>query len=343
MPVLVMGQIGGFDPQQVFDGAGDVVTLPHFARAGNGAFKRLLRGFGVAVQTDRHIGQKTRADLGRVNHGAVAFDDAGAFKLLHPAQAGRGRQACAFGKVKVGNASICRQDAQYPGVYVIKFRHLLQGLPVCPQDCNLLPLNIGKTCTMTHDILLALISFAFVTSITPGPNNLMLMASGANFGFRRTVPHMLGISLGHGLMVFLVGLGLAGVFEAFPPAKLVFKVASVGYMLWLAWKIAHAGAPGTGKSGSRPLSFVQAAAFQWVNPKAWAMALGAISAYASGWVGSVLVVCAVFACVNLPSVSVWAFAGEQLRHWLTDRRRLAVFNWTMAVLLVASLWPVLRM
>ena len=195
---------------------------------------------------------------------------------------------------------------------------------------------------MSIDLFLALLSFAFVTSITPGPNNLMLMASGANFGFRRSLPHMFGISLGHGLMVFLVGLGLAGVFEAFPPAKLILKAASVVYMLWLAWKIAHAAAPQAGRAGGVPMSFVQAAAFQWVNPKAWAMALGAISAYATGGLGSVGIVCVAFACVNLPSISVWVLAGEQLRHLLTNPRRLALFNWTMAGLLVASLWPVLR-
>ena len=86
---------------------------------------------------------------------------------------------------------------------------------------------------MTYDLLLALLGFAFVTSVTPGPNNMMLLASGVNFGFRRTVPHMLGISIGHALMVFLVGLGLAGVFRAWPPALLVLKIASVAYMLWL--------------------------------------------------------------------------------------------------------------
>jgi threonine/homoserine/homoserine lactone efflux protein len=171
---------------------------------------------------------------------------------------------------------------------------------------------------------------------------MMMLASGVNFGFRRSLAHMFGISLGHGLMVFLVGLGLAGIFEAFPPAKLVLKGLSVAYMLWLAWKIAHAAAPGAGKAGGKPMTFVQAAAFQWVNPKAWAMALGAISAYGAGGIGSVLIVCVTFACVNLPSISVWVLAGEQVRHWLTDPRRLAIFNWTMAGLLIASLWPVLQ-
>lgn len=195
---------------------------------------------------------------------------------------------------------------------------------------------------MNPNLLIALISFAFVTSITPGPNNLLLMASGANFGFRRTVPHMLGISLGHAFMVVLVGLGLAGLFVAFPVARVLLKVISVAYMLWLAWKIANAAAPGDGKAGSVPMTFLQAAAFQWVNPKAWFMALGAITNYAQGaGLRSVLVVALVFACVNLPSVSVWTIAGQAMRHLLTNPNRRKVFNWTMAGLLVLSLWPVL--
>lgn len=201
---------------------------------------------------------------------------------------------------------------------------------------------------MTYELFLALLGFAFVTSVTPGPNNMMLLASGVNFGFRRTVPHMLGISMGHALMVFLVGFGLAGVFKAWPPALLVLKVASVAYMLWLAWRIAHAGAPGEGpgegKAKAQPMTFLQAAAFQWVNPKAWAMALGAVSAYVaepSAW--AYAAVAGVFACVNLPSVSVWAGAGQAVRRWLDGPGRLRAFNWTMAGLLVLSLWPVVTL
>ncbi|HOZ35008.1 MAG TPA: LysE family translocator, partial [Tabrizicola sp.] len=130
---------------------------------------------------------------------------------------------------------------------------------------------------MTHDLLLALLGFAFVTSVTPGPNNMMLLASGVNFGLRRTLPHMLGISVGHSLMVFVLGLGVAGAIQTSPRAGVVLKVVSVGYMLWLAWKIAHAAAPGEGRTGGTPFSFLQAAAFQRVNPKAWAMALGAVA------------------------------------------------------------------
>ncbi|MEF3046256.1 LysE family translocator [Pseudotabrizicola sp. L79] len=195
---------------------------------------------------------------------------------------------------------------------------------------------------MTREILFALVGFAFATSVTPGPNNMMLLASGVNFGFRRTVPHMLGVSLGHGLMVFLVGVGLAQIFTHWPGLDLALKVVSVAYMLWLAWKIAHAAPPREGDAGGRPFTFLQAAAFQWVNPKAWAMALTAVTVYAGGdgW-GAMGVVAAVFCATNLPSVSVWAYAGQALRQWLTTNRRLQVFNWTMALLLVLSLWPVL--
>ena len=197
---------------------------------------------------------------------------------------------------------------------------------------------------MSYDLILALLGFAFVTSVTPGPNNMMLLASGVNFGFARSLPHMLGISIGHSLMVFLVGLGLGGVMQAWPPAMILLKGASIGYMLWLAWKIANAGAPGQGKAAAKPFNFLQAAAFQWVNPKAWAMALGAISAYAGdGSLASVVIVAAVFAAVNLPSVSVWAAAGEVLRGWLAHPPRLRAFNWTMAGLLVLSLIPVLQL
>ncbi len=197
---------------------------------------------------------------------------------------------------------------------------------------------------MTYDILLALISFALVTSVTPGPNNMMLLASGVNFGFRRTIPHMVGISVGHSFMVFLVGLGLAGIVHSWPPALLMLKVVSVLYMCWLAWKIANSGAPNGTAGAARPMTFWQAAAFQWVNPKAWAMALTATANYASsGSVAVVAVVAVVFSLVNLPSVSVWAWGGEALRDWLQNPKALRAFNWTMAALLIASLVPVLQM
>ncbi len=202
--------------------------------------------------------------------------------------------------------------------------------------------NFGNYCGMEQELFLALVAFAFVTSVTPGPNNMMLLASGANFGFARSVPHMIGISTGHMAMTLIVGLGLVGVMLAVPMLQVVMKLLSVVYMLWLAWKLAHAAAPGEAGAKAQPMTFLQAAAFQWVNPKAWAMSLGAVAAYAPDQsLRAVAVVAVVFACVNLPSVSVWTLAGGGLRRWLTSPARLTLFNWTMAVLLVASLIPVL--
>ncbi|AZV79660.1 LysE family translocator [Parasedimentitalea marina] len=195
---------------------------------------------------------------------------------------------------------------------------------------------------MTYDLLLALALFAFVSSITPGPNNLMLMASGANFGFRRTIPHMMGVALGFVFMVLLVGAGLVQVFDTYPISYVVLKIGSVVYLLWLAWKIAHSAPINSDDESSRPMTFVQAAAFQWVNPKAWAMALTAISAYTPDQtLSAILLVGLVFGAVNLPSVSSWTVLGQQMARVLTNPRRLSLFNWTMATLLVASLYPVI--
>lgn len=192
---------------------------------------------------------------------------------------------------------------------------------------------------MNQTALLALSAFAFVSSITPGPNNMMLMASGANFGLRRTVPHALGVGLGFMLMIVLVGVGLMGLFDLFPPLGTILKVVSVVYLLWLAWKIANAAAPDT-DSGARgkPMSFVQAMLFQWVNPKAWSMALSAIALYAPDRnLAAVALVALVFGIINLPSCSAWAVMGTALRGWLSSPARLRAFNWTMAALLVGSL------
>ncbi len=194
---------------------------------------------------------------------------------------------------------------------------------------------------MTPDLMTALVAFAFVTSITPGPNNIMLMTSGANFGFRRTLPHMAGVALGFVVMAVAVGLGLVQVFEGWPAAYTILKVISVVYLLWLAWKLANAAPPEGRGTPSRPMTFLQAVAFQWVNPKAWAMALTAVTAYAPGQsVAAVLTVAAVFGAVNLPSVGSWALLGQGMRRVLSTPSRLRAFNWTMAALLVLSLWPI---
>lgn len=195
--------------------------------------------------------------------------------------------------------------------------------------------------SMTYELLSALAAFAFVTSITPGPNNLMLMSSGANFGFRRTIPHMLGVGLGFVIMLILVGTGLVGVFEAYPVSYTVLKSVSVAYLLYLAWKIANSSPPDEAGSTATPMTFLQAALFQWVNPKAWAMALTAVTVYApSQTMAAIGLVGIVFGLVNIPSVGSWTLLGQQMRRFLNSPSRLRAFNITMAILLIASLAPI---
>ena len=195
---------------------------------------------------------------------------------------------------------------------------------------------------MTYELIAALAVFAFVSSITPGPNNLMLMASGANFGFVRTIPHMAGVALGFVFMVVLVGLGLSQIFETYPISHMILKVLSVAYLLFLAWKIANAAPIGGRDAAGSPMTFLQAAAFQWVNPKAWAMALTAVTVYApSNSALGMVIVAVVFGAINLPSIGSWTLLGQQIARVLTNTKRLVAFNWTMAVLLVLSLYPVL--
>ena len=199
---------------------------------------------------------------------------------------------------------------------------------------------------MELTLITAYIAFAFVSSITPGPNNLLLMASGTNYGFTRSLPHLMGVSLGFTLMICLVGVGLIEIFDAYPLSYTVLKMFSVVYLVYLAWKIATAeSATGNsnGKAAGSPMTFLQAAAFQWVNPKAWAMALTAISVYAvteDKFIG-VLVIALMFCAVNLPSCGCWVVLGTQLRRLLTNPVRLRVFNITCSVLLLASLYPIL--
>ena len=201
---------------------------------------------------------------------------------------------------------------------------------------------------MTLDLFLAFAAFALVSSVTPGPNNLMLMASGTNFGLVRSLPHMLGVSIGFVAMVLLVGLGLVGIFKAFPVAYVVLKWVSVAYLLYLAWKIATS-APPSAKGGAqgndaKPLRFEQAALFQWVNPKAWTMALTAVTVYAPTKPNPLLglvAVAVIFGVINLPSVGLWTLMGAQMRRFLNDPRKLRAFNLTAALLLVATLYPVI--
>jgi threonine/homoserine/homoserine lactone efflux protein len=191
-------------------------------------------------------------------------------------------------------------------------------------------------------LLPALVLFSFVSSITPGPNNFMLMTSGVNFGFRPTLPHLLGVAIGFTLMVGLVGLGLSEIFARAPVLLSILKWVGAAYMVVLAVKIARSGPLQSGIAGARPITFLQAAAFQWVNPKAWIMAVTACATYTvpDRYTLSVLLVTAVFGVVTLPCVAVWVGFGSTLRRALSNARTLRLFNWSMAVLLVASLYPI---
>ncbi|MDV4156059.1 LysE family translocator [Rhizobium brockwellii] len=197
---------------------------------------------------------------------------------------------------------------------------------------------------MPLDTFLALVLFAFTTSITPGPNNMMLFASGVNFGFRRTIPHMCGIGVGFFSLLIGVGFGLGALLHTVPVVYTALKFAGGAYLVWIAWKIATSRSLSESSTGVEPMSFFAAAAFQWVNPKAWVMAVTAMATYTNPqlYLASVLIVGLAFAAVNVPSVSTWAGFGSALREWLSDPVRLKWFNISMAVLLVLSLWPMLK-
>ncbi|NYT86499.1 LysE family translocator [Pollutimonas harenae] len=195
---------------------------------------------------------------------------------------------------------------------------------------------------MTNSVLLSLAVFAFVNSITPGPNNVMLTASGSTFGYRRSLPHMLGITSGVALMLLLVGAGLGTVFDAMPMLYTALKYAGAVYLLYLAWRIARAGAIDSGQARGKPFTFIEAAAFQWVNPKAWVMAVGIVAAYMpqENFYWNLALGTLVVSCVNFPSISAWTLFGSAVRRLLHRPQSVQRFNIAMAILLVASLYGV---
>lgn len=195
---------------------------------------------------------------------------------------------------------------------------------------------------MDSNVFMSAAMFALVTSFTPGPNNAMLLASGVNYGFRRTLPHILGITIGYAVMFAAVAMGVGQIFAAEPRLYAALQVFSVVYMLWLAWKIANAG--DTKSDASRePLTFLQAALFQWINPKGVAIAIAAAANFLKpeSLAFDLPVMLALILFVSLTSASTWALFGQSVRGLLGTARRRQVFNWTMAVLLVASLWPII--
>jgi len=207
---------------------------------------------------------------------------------------------------------------------------------------NLLPTNWADVPLASASLLGPLALFALVSSITPGPNNVMLASSGLNFGFRRSMPHLLGVNLGFTLMIFLVGIGLGSVFQQVPELYTVLKYAGAAYLLYLAWKIANSGGMEDGDARGKPFTFLQAAAFQWVNPKAWVMAVGVVATYTpqNGFFANLVIATLVCGIVNLPSIGVWVTFGTALRRVLHKPWAVRAFNVGMALLLVASLYPV---
>lgn len=189
---------------------------------------------------------------------------------------------------------------------------------------------------------LAAAGFAVAMSGTPGPNNAMVLASGANFGVRRSLPHMLGIALGFPAMLLAVALGAGEVLARLPGLHAAVRWAGAAYLLLLAWRIATAEPSlGDGRPAARPLSFLGAALFQWVNPKAWVIALGAVAAYGAGEevVARMLALALLFAAVTLPILWVWALAGVGAARILRTPRALRWFNRAMGALLALSLVP----
>ena len=197
---------------------------------------------------------------------------------------------------------------------------------------------------MTSENFLALIVFAVVTAFTPGPNNTILMASGVNYGFRRTLPMVFGVCLGFPFMIGCVGLGLGKIFEILPQLFTVLKYGGAAYMLWLAYKIATSQPKGEGAAVGEPFSFFQGAAFQWINPKAWIMAITSLSAYtmASDYYAGVAAVVGAFVIMGFASASSWALFGVALKNVLSDPKWFRVVNYALAALLVISLVPLFR-
>jgi threonine/homoserine/homoserine lactone efflux protein len=193
-------------------------------------------------------------------------------------------------------------------------------------------------------LILASIPFMTSMGITPGPNNILVASSGVNFGFRATIPHILGITIGYPLMLFIVGIGLAKIFIAVPLIHSILKVISIAYLLYLAYRITVVSAMGEARRVPRPLTFLQAAAFQWVNGKAWVIALGAVTTYTivdRTLPLQIVALTAISVIITLLSVSCWTFFGAFLRQYLQTEKRRRWFNYTMAALLVLSILPVL--
>ncbi|MFT4716237.1 MAG: threonine/homoserine/homoserine lactone efflux protein [Paracoccaceae bacterium] len=192
---------------------------------------------------------------------------------------------------------------------------------------------------MNFEIILSLAGMAFTASITPGPNNSMLASSGATYGVRASIPHVLGIILGYPLMIFLVGIGLGELFHQNPALQQAMRLVGAVMMLWIAWKIANAEPPGAQSKGTKPLTFIQAAAFQWINPKGWLAAIAITTQFVTSHapLKGTIIVAIVFIIAGLISTVTWLLFGRLIGQWLRTPKRLKIFNLTMALMLVGFL------
>jgi threonine/homoserine/homoserine lactone efflux protein len=196
---------------------------------------------------------------------------------------------------------------------------------------------------MSHSLLIAFVIFAAVMYFTPGPNNIMLLSSGLTYGFRRTLPHLAGVVFGFAFMVGAVGLGLGTVFIAYPVLQTILKFAGAAYLIYLAAVIAMSGPVSSGQDNSRgPMTFWGAVVFQWVNVKGWVMVIGTITAYAAIASFPWNIVLQVLICLPIGAAAcvAWALFGSALRPILTSPKAVRAFNVVMAILLLASLYPV---
>jgi threonine/homoserine/homoserine lactone efflux protein len=196
---------------------------------------------------------------------------------------------------------------------------------------------------MSQQLFVAFVAFAAVMFVTPGPNNIMLLSSGLTYGFRPTLPHIAGITIGFAFMVGVVGLGLGAVFIAYPMLQTILKYAGAAYLIYLAVAIAMQGPPTPGQDGrGSPMTFWGAAMFQWINAKGWVMVIGTITAYAAiaAFPYNIAIQVSLSLALGAVSCTAWALFGSSLRPVLTSPRAVRAFNIVMAVLLLASLYPV---
>lgn len=191
---------------------------------------------------------------------------------------------------------------------------------------------------MTVDNLLALFGIIMASAWTPGPNNMMLAASGVNYGLRATAPHIFGVFLGFGLMIFAISLGLGGVFTAYPVLHEILRWGGALMLAWVAWKIATAKRPGEAGAATRPFTFVQAAAFQWINPKAWIMCISISAQFLDSVnpLSSAAIIAGISMLGGASSATGWAWFGMLLARWLHTPARLRTFNWSMAAIILAG-------